>query len=283
MQNILPSKKILSILIISIAFVASIIIAFGKNKTGKAINIASNIIAGETISLPENSDWQAELSKLENTKLLKNVSSTTEKTTLTDTVSQSFMSNYWAMRESGSLNKDSANKLIEQTVDFIDKNNTNLPLVSKLNISSKNDIEAMRQYGENLGTILKNSKPISYQNELEILVEAVKSRDDSKLKDLDNILLIYENLTDKLIKMRVPKIFLNSHIDMVNGLIAITTSIKDMRNAFGDPFKALSSMEAYQNGGILFKEAFVATRLFISKNNIDYKQGSGGYYLLNGI
>ncbi|HEY4480039.1 MAG TPA: hypothetical protein VJB58_01030, partial [Candidatus Paceibacterota bacterium] len=74
-----------------------------------------------------------------------------------------------------------------------------------------------------------------------------------------------------------------SHVDMVNGALGIAHGLEILANVFDDPLKSLQGTQTYTENGDLFTTALYATTEFIKKNNIEYKQGSGGYYLLYGI
>src|SRR3989338_10099278 len=156
---ILPSKKVLSILILTMALVASIILAFGRDKGSQAINFANNLVAGEKVALPENPNWQNELGGLSNNIKLEEGEESAEEKTVTDDVSISLMSNYLAMKQSGTLTQESAQKLIDQTLDYIDKIGGQVTKISQLKIVPNNGDLSIIEYGESLGNILINNKP----------------------------------------------------------------------------------------------------------------------------
>lgn len=281
---ILPSKKVLSVFIVAAALVAAIIITFGRDKSSSAINFASDLIAGEKISIPENPDWQNELSGVSaNTNLAQMQNATTTPETLTDTVSKSLISNYLAMKQSGTLDSASAQKLLDQTVNLFDELGDETILETKLNVIADNGSKSITDYGENLGNILRNDKPTTLMDERKLITDAISSRNQSKLDELDGIIAVYENISEDLIKMPVPRTFVRAHLDMINGVRAMAIALKQIKNVFNDPVKSLSEMQLYQGGIAMFIGARQATNSFIIKNNIVYKQGSGGYYLLYGI
>ena len=84
-------------------------------------------------------------------------------------------------------------------------------------------------------------------------------------------------------KMPVPSTFQKSHLDIVNGLLGMSASLSQMSKVFADPVQSLTAMKAYQESGALFMSAMNATSSYLRKNNIPYKQGSGGYYIMHGI
>ncbi len=280
---ILPSKKVLSIFILVAALVAAIIIAFGRDKASTAINSVNNLVAGQKVSIPENPDWQNELGKTTaNTEPAQEEDASTQETA-TDTVSKALMANYLALKQSGTLDATSAQKLIDQTASLVSQLGDKVVLDTKLNVIPDNGMQTITSYGENLGSILKNNKPQNIKNEMEIISVAISSRDQSKINELDPVIAIYEKIAADLEKMPVPKTFVKAHTDMTNGVKGIVMALKEIRSVFSDPIKSLSAIQLYREGLTVFLQAIKITDLFIIKNKIIYKQGSGGYYLLYGI
>ena len=116
----MPSKKIISVFIVVAALVFAIIIAFGRDKSSVVINVASNLVTGDKISIPENPAWQEELLKA-NAKAekvqIENSTSTEE--TVTDKASIGLISNYLALKQNNKLDSTSAQKLIDQTILYV--------------------------------------------------------------------------------------------------------------------------------------------------------------------
>lgn len=284
MAMILPSKKVLSIFVLTAALVAAIIIAFGKDKSSSAINFTNNLVAGEKISVPENPNWQNEFDKVNpnaTSLQIPEASSTAE--TATDVISRTLVANYLALKQSGTLNQDSAQKLLDQTVNLVDQLGNKVVLDTKLNIISDNGKQTIADYGENLGTVLKNNRPTEIKNEITIINASIGQKDASKINELDSIIAVYEKIGSDLQKMPVPKIFVKAHLDMTNGLISAAIGLREIKNVFSDPIKSLSAIKLYQDGMLMFVQAKRATNVFLIKNSVVYKQGSGGYYLLYGL
>jgi flagellar motor component MotA len=284
---VLPSKKIFSFLLIVGGLVAAIIIAFGGDRAGVAVNKVGNIMAGEKISLPENQDWKSDLSRVGDTSVTpintEKADVETGDETITDDVSRTFISNYLNLKQSGSLTPESSQNLVNSTATYIEKLGERKVDEAKLYVIPDEGKKTIIWYGEKLGSILKNNQPKSVKNELDILSEAVESRDPSKMQELDGIIAIYKNMEKELSAMAVPKTFVKAHTDITNGVRGMILGLEEMKMVFGDPFKGLFGMQMYQEGGNLFIEAFKATQLFFIQQNISYKQGSGGYYIIHGI
>jgi len=281
--NNLPSKKVLSIFILTLALVTSIIIAFGRDKGSTAINFASNLVAGEKVSVPENPNWQNELGDVSaNTKLGELAEDDTEKT-VTDNVSISLISNYLAMKRSGTLTQESADKLFSQTLDYINKTGEKTIEIPKLNIIPDNGRQSIADYGENLGNILRNNKPKDSRNEMEIFQQILATKDPKKIDELQEAVYVYNKVLNDITKIPVPKTFVKAHTDIMIGMSAIILGLQEVKFVLNDPVRGLQGIQTYQQGGSLFIESIGATLEFIKQNKIIYKQGSGGYYLLYGI
>ena len=280
----LPSKKVLSTFILVMAMVVAIIIAFGREKSSTAINFASNLVMGDKISIPANPNWQAELGNVAvNLDQTKQEDNESIEETATDIVSRSLISNYLALKQNGTLNNESAQKLIDQTLALTNQLGGQVVLETKLNIIPDNGVQTITDYGNNLGNILKNSRQQRMKNELDIISQAIATREPSKIKELDDIIVVYENIATDLTLMPVPQTFVKAHLDIINGIKGMVISLKEMKTIFDDPIRSLTSIQLYGDGITIFTQALKATVVFIVQNKIIYKQGSGGYYLLYGI
>jgi hypothetical protein len=278
---ILPSKKVLSIFIVVAAMVAAIIIGFGRDKASSAINYTANLVAGEKVSLPENPNWQNELGgAVQNAEPVQTQESASVPETTTDTISKALMSNYLALKQSGTLDQTSTQKLIDQTVDYVGTSGSINIETPKLNIIPDNGRQSITDYGENLGNILKNNRPKEIIDERAIISDAVNSENSSKIDELGPVIAVYEKIASDLTKIPVPQTFVKAHIDMTNGAASMALGLQEVKVVFNDPVKGLAALQLYGKGLATFSQALKATSIFIDQNKIIYKQGSGGYYLL---
>lgn len=277
-----PSKKVLSAFILVGALVASIIIAFGKDKSSEAINFASDLVAGEKASIPPNPSWQNELDRTTaNTEIIEGgVASTTE--TTTDLISKSLMANYLALKQSGNLDELSAQKLIEQSLFLINRGDK-FDLNTKLNIIPDNGKQTIIQYGEDLGNVFRENKPNELKNEFEVITKSIEAKDKEQIEELVDIIIVYQMLENDLEKMSVPKTFAKAHLDLINSIKAIASSLTELREVFNDPVRGLAAIQLYSEGVGIFAQVRQAIISYIIKNEVVYKQGSGGFYLFYGI
>ena len=283
---ILPSKKVLSVFILIAALVVAIIVAFGRDKSSQAINFASDIVAGDKILVPENPNWQDELSGVAtNIKLAQTETSTSTKETATDTISRTLISNYLALKQNGNLNSTSAQELVDKTISYIGESGGRVAEIfeSQLNIVADNGKQSITDYGENLGNISIRNKPLGTKNEIGVIMKVVQSQDSSQINELSDIIATYKKITGELIQMPVPKTFVRAHIDLVNGVGGIAQALIEIKNVSNDPVSGLVALQIYVKNATLLASVKKAVVDFISQNNISYKQNSGGYYLLYGI
>ncbi len=276
----LPSKKVLSLLLISISLVAFIVLVFGKKNTAGQKILASTLRAGDELSLPTNSNWQDVLTT---TNISENPGTQTSTSSVSDQISISLLSNYLQLKQEGSLTQENTQKLLDLTANSIVNTNQNQIISAELNIIPDNGKQTMVDYANDLGKVFKENKPKEVKNELQIITKALESKDEKAMSEIDSIIQIYDTLILDMKSMYIPKTFEKSHLDMVNGLTHISTSLKSLKDTNNNPFGSVSALSSYQNGVNVFFVARKATVDFIIKNKINYEQGSGGYYLLYGI
>lgn len=282
-MNYLPSRKILSLLVLAVGIVLGIMFAFNRKATESATLGLANITAGEKIQIPDNPNWQTDFSQIANETEVNPTELAETEDSVTDNFSVSLMSTYLDLKQSGNLNDQTAQSLIDNSLQYFDsafQSNLENP---KFNIIQDNSKQAIASYGENLGNIFLANLPAEPKNELEILTEIATTQNKSRIKEIEEINLVYQKIETDLLKMNVPSIFARSHNDIILGLRGIQAGIKEMQNVLHDPVKSLASVKIYEEGFGLFQQSFVATKNFITKQNIFYKQGSGGYYLLRGL
>ncbi len=282
-MNYLPSRKILSLLILAIGIVGALIFTFNDRVTSSTTAKIGDLKAGTKIKIPENSSWQNEIQgAVENVPAIE-LGSTDGAGTLTDTFSVSLMSNYLGLKQHGNLNEQTAQNLIDSGLQYFEST-FKVPVDNpEFKIIEDNGKKSMEEYGESLGSVFKAHMPAKPKNELQILTDIANTQDREKLKEIDEILVVYNNIKVGLTQMSVPTTFSRSHNDMIKGLSGMTAGLKEMQGVLDDPVKSLISIKTYQENLTLFQQAFSATRSFVYKQNIFYKQGSGGYYLLYGL
>jgi hypothetical protein len=278
----MPSRKIISILIVTSSFVVAIILASGPKIDKK--NLKQVVVTGSpSIELSNAANWKDDFASLSKTTVAALPATTTTPTTLTDSLSQSLMANYLALKQQDGLDSDSAQKLVDQAVSMADAHIQNKYTSGSIIISPNNSVAAIRTYGSALGTAQKLNKPVNTQNEVEIFGQMLQSKDESKTKQLQEIAGVYRNMASGMSKITVPSSFSSSHLSIVNGLENMAKSVLSFASVFQDPIKALQAVSIYQESYASYLNALGEIKMKINSSGIIYKQGEGGYYLYFGI
>lgn len=276
----LPSKKVLSLLLITVSFVVFTVLVFGKKNTAGQQILSSTLRAGDKVDLPNNTNWQDILTT---NNIYEQSTTPTSTSSISDQISISLISNYLQLKQSDALTPENTQKIIDLTTSSIINSSQNQIESAELNIVPDNGRQTIVNYAEDLGKVFKENRPKEVKNEIQIITKALESGDEKNLLEINSIIEVYDTLILDMKSMYIPKTFQKSHLDMVNGLIHISTSLKSIKDTYNNPFGSVSALSSYQNGVNVFLVARKATVDFIIKNKINYEQGSGGYYLLYGI
>lgn len=281
-MSISPSRKVLSFLVLSTALVASVIILTDKNGGNRKTNYASTLLAGDKISI-SNPSWEDDLSKfIENSEPITVESGDIKPSSVTDTISISLLSKYLDLKQKGELNQNSVQVLINKAQDFVGQ--ITIKKVGEADlIIIPDSLKSFTEYGEALGMTLKRNNEGETKNEVSILQEITKENNKDKLRELQFSIDKYNLVAEEIKNIPVPKTFIKSHSDIINGLKGVATGLEETKKMFGDPIVGLVGLQTYSDNGGLFVQAVRASAEFIKKSGISYKQGTGGYYLIYGI
>jgi hypothetical protein len=279
----MPSKKVISTFIIIAALTFTIIfVSQPKSIVNKSIDkISGSLSSGPEIKTSElNTNWQSDL---ENITPLSNTAEASSTESLTDSFSRSFMANYLSLKESGTLDSNSAQTLIDKSANFIDPGTQPAYQVKDIVINSDNSRLAITKYGNDLGFAFRINAPKEKKNEVAIFGSMMQTQDKSKVLELQNIAQIYSNTAASLARIVVPSSFASDHLKFINAINNISTAITNMSHGLSDPLKALQGMTAYSQN---FEEAARLRSSIgkaILKSGANYKQGEDGYYFFFGI
>jgi hypothetical protein len=281
----MPSRKIISILIVCAGLVTGIITASGDRETAATLT-AGLLSKGPQVNIPKNDTWQKDLSPL---ILKQNDFSTVEASStsnVTDRVSESLMANYISLRQSGNLNDTSAQILIEQAVKFSETGSTIQVTYTTGNIivSPDNSKAAITTYGAELGNVFKTNKSAQTKSEILLFSQILESQDKSRISELKDAASIYRHIIASIRNIKVPSSYSAHHIEVLNNLDKIASSIDDMALIFDDPIRSMQAIGTYEAGYAGFSSAINKIRFQIIKTDkVIYKQGESGYYLYYGL
>lgn len=280
----MPSRKVISILIISIGLVASTILIFGDRKMTSTIT-GGLISNGPEVKLAQNTNWQADISSLSlEQKEVSNIQASSNKN-VTEALTQSIVSNYLSLKQNGELDSNSANTLVDQAINYSEGQigSTLKYKSSDILVLPDNSSTSIRNYGASLGTILKSSKNDPGDNETTIVKKMLTTKDKTYIEDLLRIQVAYENIVSSLSKTAVPSSFTNTHLELMNGIEGLANAVGIFTTVFDDPIKSVGAIELYNTSMASFIKAISKIRIDILNQGVVYKQGESGYYLYYGI
>ena len=283
----MPSRKVLSIFIITFALVIAITLVAKPNtkrSIENSIKSAGIISKGPEIKTTASADWQDALSSINSGAITDYTKTNTPSETLTDEFSRSFMQNYLNLKQSGSLDSTSATKLVSDSEKFLQADIKNTYSLKNITISADNSLGAITKYGNALGSAFKTNKPKgAIRNELTIFKEMSDNKDDKENIELKNIAQVYKNLSLSLSLITVPSSFSSDHINMTNSINNISDAVKIMSQGFKDPLKSLQALSVYSQNFQTLMSSREKIQVNILKAGANYKQGDNAYFLYFGL
>jgi len=258
----IPSKKVLALILISISLVTGAFIFAEKQNKIAATSIytaqdqTTNLVAG-TIDTYKDSDgdglkdWEetlwgtdpkvADADKVEKQKTPA-PKKAEEPLTSTDKLARSFFSQYMNLKEVGLQNdKDTQENLAKTLVEATESAELPKPYtVDDIKISSTISV---RDYGNNFGALFKENS--GGKNEAGILRDALTTESKAKLKELDPMLAGHKRLRAGLLNMQVPPQAATAHIDFLNALNKLVFVVELYTKAFTDPVASIQGLALY--------------------------------------
>ncbi|HVS79679.1 MAG TPA: hypothetical protein VHF05_01745 [Candidatus Paceibacterota bacterium] len=217
---------------------------------------------------------------------LNNAATTTEMTS-TDLFARAFFANYVQLKGEGiTISSTTEQALIDETLQSGDYN---LPVpkqyaMSDLHVSQDNSSAAYHAYGNKLARIIIDSSPKEkHDDEVTIFKNAVQKNDESALEGLDPIIDGYQKTLDGFLAMNVPSSIATYHLEIVNGISAMLTDQRAMRNLFKDAVPAYARFSDYQNDTYAMLSGLNAVVGYYKQNGIVFEQGEDGYKFMSTI
>lgn len=107
--------------------------------------------------------------------------------------------------------------------------------------------EAIVTYANTIAQIILNNNVPDYENELDIINNALELQDAAELEKLEPLIAMYRNMRDQTLATPVPAPFVKEHLDLINVYQALFKSLDDMKLTFSDPVVALVRIQRYQD------------------------------------
>ncbi len=150
--------------------------------------------------------------------------------------------------------------------------------LNNLTLSSKNDEDFIRSYGNALGEIFAryaNKQDYPY-DEVAIFAEALENKSPSGLFKLEFVSLAYKNLAEDLLAVETPMGAAENHLSLVNGYCMLSETAGAIRFFFEDPLRGGLAYETYVGQTALNQVAFFNTMLYFENKNIKFEETEPG-------
>lgn len=168
----------------------------------------------------------------------------------TNNVARGVLEEYFRAKQANTeVNEE---KLVENTLSQVLPQNYNISYkeykISDLKISTDNSVQSFKNYGNKFGEVSsKNVYDTTWGNEFEILTRGIQLNRESEFARLNPIIKNYENLILDFLKIETPSEITSTHLNILNSLSQILSSVKEFHIIMTDPFRGIFVMTSYAN------------------------------------
>ncbi|PCI20482.1 hypothetical protein COB64_02065 [Candidatus Wolfebacteria bacterium] len=186
----------------------------------------------------------------------------------TETFAREFFTTVIALQQSGGLTEESINDLSNSLSDSILSGDTPLSyaLTDLTTVSSSSTNTST--YKEDLDTVRANYKNSNLGSELELLALAIQTGDKTVITQLQELGLAYVSFAKESKNISVPTAIQSTHLDLVNGALAIGASIEDMKQIFSNPVVGISGIARYRSSSDIFVSSAEKLNNYFAQNGI---------------
>lgn len=210
-----------------------------------------------------------------------------DRTSKTEDLTQKFLTQYLLQKSlsEGVLDDVAKDVLIKSVLGEI---STDMPFrtfgVSDVKIATSDDVIAIRQYGNEIGLIVKkNDTGITMKDMLLLLKKSVETNDKKDLEKLKTVVEKNTQIINESLKISVPKSAVNIHVDFLNGMSRVTEMILGMYKSSEDPLSGLVAIGSYQDVITKLRNTNKKISEYFSKKSIVYKSSDDGYLFTNDV
>ena len=206
--------------------------------------------------------------------------STTDNSNLTDALGRDVFAKYMQLRQTG-LGKDPASQ--QQVIsDLIASGafsvNAKVFLDSDVKTKSDASLEAVKQYGNDLGMIFQNHNLVS-RSEGAIVKDAISKNDASVLKELEPIAKNNAAIETDLLALTVPSSVVSLHKNLINGISKAVFVDQSLQKALVDPLVAAQGVANYVSAAQNLYNALQGIRSYMTSLGIKYNSNEVGAIL----
>lgn len=176
---------------------------------------------------------------------------------LTGILGRQFFAEYLTLKQSGAEIGESTQ------AELINSFLTNLAIPEPNDAHTLSDVktyqpktkEEIKEYGNNLGLIIKRHFDAIPETELTIFNNALANENESELEKLNPLILAYKNTAIQFLELGTPQNLSKDHLKIINTFQQISKQLTNMKKVFADPVLAIASLKQYQKTS---QEAYTA-------------------------
>lgn len=205
----------------------------------------------------------------------------------TDELMESFLMQYVLQKSlnDGILDEDAKKALMESVLG---ETSLKLPFkvytMADIKISSLDDASSIKQYGNDMGALIKQYNPgVKIDEMLSSLKTSVDTKDSSGLAGFKSVVEKYSQLINEVSKISVPKSAVNVHLEFLNGASQVAEMFLGMYRSIEDPFSGLIAVGNYKKIVSDLSNTNETITLFFQKKGIVYKSSESGYIFTNSV
>jgi hypothetical protein len=146
-----------------------------------------------------------------------------------------------------------------------------------LNVTADVSRDALRQYGNAFGVLIQKYTATPLRTEEQILEQAMKVKDDSALKDLGLLIVVYTNFAKDLKAISVPLPLAEHHLAIINGYDAMARGLRGMQVMFSNPIDGSAGYQTYTRQRYNVLIGYMAVVTYFIEQNITFEAQEPGY------
>lgn len=151
--------------------------------------------------------------------------------------------------------------------------------LADLNITSDNDVDALRTYGNAFGKVIQKYIALTHRKEEDILADGLKTKSDATLKELQINIVTYKNFSDDLKAVKVPSVLAKEHLLIVNGYDGMSKGLTGMKVLFSNPIDGAAGYQRYTLARLDVTNGYAGVIVYLAKHNVTFTSDEPGYPL----
>jgi hypothetical protein len=272
--------------------VAGLLIAWSYNATGQNQNDQNQGI----IAVQDATSTSSGTLYSTTTSYINQASSTdSEQLNATDAIARSLFSKLIQAKQLSSLSglsSDNSQPLDSNTQQALiqematEQNQIIKPTVhiaSEFYVDNQETSDSIDTYGNILGSVILADGAHNSKSEIELFNNAVLDNSQTEITQLDPIIASYKSIIADSMRVEVPASAMQAHLDYVNSLEEVLSSIKGMRLYFTDPASAFAGLQVYQKSVTDLHSAIQELGGYFNRKGIIYGDNEYGYIFTKNI